>query len=395
MHKDYKDWHEEMKKSITINKIISEKSQLMKLLGLSLEDIKKINHAFPIRISKHYSMLIDWNNPDDPLMKMVMPNRGELEGVGSLDVSLERKFCPIRGLEHKFPQSVFVKVTDICASYCRYCFRRRHVGKPNTESIQNIETVIRYIHSHPEINSVLLTGGDPLVLETDRLDEILSALRKLPNVRTIRIGTRIPVYLPSRILSDPEIIDVLEKHSLPEKKIYIIGCINHPIELSAETIKAYNSLIKRGLKIFNYTVLLRGLNDDPKTLGHLFGKLCEIGVTPYCFFQCKPVRGTSYFQVPIEEGSMIFESAKRKLNEISKTARYIMATTTGEIEIISCTKRDHKNSLILKYVSSIRPENIGKTFEVIYEGKAYWIDDILKSKHSFHGDPEIYEFLTS
>ncbi|MBN1539774.1 MAG: KamA family radical SAM protein, partial [Candidatus Thermoplasmatota archaeon] len=295
--------------------------------------------------NEYYLGLIDWNDPEDPIRRIIIPTREEIENGGSLDPSNEKSFTMARGLEHKYGPTALMLVSRACGGVCRFCFRKRLFMPDNKDAVPDLTLAFDYIREHEEINNILLSGGDPLVLPTKYLENILEELDGIPHVRFIRIGTKMVVYNPFRILEDPSLIDMTRRFSKQRRKLYIITDINHPRELTKYAVRAINTLQDAGAIFSNQTPLLRGVNDNKETLKELFNKLAAIGVPPYYVFQCRPTSGNGPFMVPIEEGYKIFESAKAEVSGLAKRSRFIISHATGKIEIAALTD-EH---IIFKY----------------------------------------------
>jgi len=339
------------------------------------EQIKKVSEFFPMKLTEHYASLIDWNNPKDPLRKIAVPFEEELEEWGYLDPSNEKKYTVAPGLQHKYRDTALFLIAPTCLGFCRFCFRKRLFIKERNVSGKDIlidlESAFKYIEEHEEINNVLLTGGDPLVLPTEKLREVIKRLREIEHVKIIRIGTKALAYYPQRITEDPELIKTIEEFSLPDRRIYIMNDFNHPREISDETFKAVDLLLKAGAILTNQTPLLRGVNDNPETLRELFEKLSFIGVPPYYVFINRPVKGNKAFAVPVEEALSIFERAKVGISGLAERAKLVMSHATGKIEVVGMDD-EH---IYFKYHRAADPENEGKFMVFRRNPDAYWFDD--------------------
>ncbi len=347
-------------------------------LPLSEEEkkkIKKVTEFFPMRLTSHYMKLIDWNNPNDPLRKIAVPFEEELQEWGYLDPSNEKKYTVAPGLQHKYKDTALFLIAPTCLGFCRFCFRKRLFIKEKDVSgkdiLLDLEQAFRYIEEHPEINNVLLTGGDPLVLPTEKLEEVIARLRQIPHVKIIRIGTKSLAYYPQRVLEDPDFLKMIEKYSLPDRRIYIMNDFNHPREISPETIEAVDKLIKAGAILTNQTPLLRGVNDNPSTLRELFEKLSFIGIPPYYVFINRPVKGNKAFAIPVEEALTIFEQAKIGISGLAERAKLVMSHATGKIEVVGMDD-EH---IYFKYHRAADEENAGKFLVFKRNPNAYWFDD--------------------
>jgi len=357
---------------------IDQLSNLVPLSGGEKNKLKEIIEKEPLKITQHYASLINWGDKNDPLLKIVMPSVEELIETGYVDTSGEYENTKINGLQHKYPQTALILATSNCASFCRFCFRKRLVGKISDEIACDYNEINKYIQDHKEINNVLLTGGDPMTLPTDNLLEIIGNLRKIEHIKSIRVGTRILAYLPQRIIEDKELLNGLAEYSTPEKRLYVISHFDHKKEISDLSIKAIDLLLKKGIILLNQSVLLKGVNDNPDSVTDLFNKLSDIGIRSYYLFQCRPVKNGKHFQVSLKNGYEIFEKAKLKMSGLAKTARYIMSHTSGKIEVIG-VKED---KIYLKYHQAKDTKDIGKFFSLKLTDNSFWLDDLTEDRLS-------------
>jgi lysine 2,3-aminomutase len=335
------------------------------------EQLRQVVQAHPMCVSTYYMSLINWNDPQDPIRRMALPSLEELNLEGFYDTSGEAENTKMPGLQHKYAETALILATNRCATYCRHCFRKRLVGLPTEEIVKRFEDAAEYIEEHEEINNVLISGGDPLVLSNKVIERFLEVLTKIDHLSFIRFGSRTPVTLPSR-LNDPELLALFKKYSQIDRRLYVVTQFNHPREITPQSITAVNNLMKAGVLLSNQTVLLRGVNDDPDTLATLMNGLVSIGVTPYYVFQCRPVkRVKSHFQVPICEGLRIVEKAKANCNGHSKRFKYIMSHKTGKIEMLGIMDGE----IYFKYHEAKNRENLGVMFKRRVDEKAGWLDD--------------------
>jgi len=349
--------------------------QLSKYVDLSHEEMKKLKRVtarHPMKVTSYYMSLIDWSNPTDPIRKMAIPSLDELSLQGSYDTSGEVENTKLQGLQHKYSETALILATNRCAMYCRYCFRKRLVGRRETrEIIEDFKAAVRYIRHHTEINNVLISGGDSFVLPNEIIERFLSMLSDVSHLDFIRFGSRVPVTFPSRC-RDNELLDLLAEYSTPERRLLVVTQFNHPKEITKQSIEAVDNLIKSGVVVNNQTVLLKGVNDNPETLAELMNRLVGIGVNPYYVFQCRPVkRVKKQFQVPICEGVNIIERAKARCNGPSKRFRYIMSHKTGKIQIMGIVD----NEVYFKYHQAKNRKNLGKIFKRKINAEAGWLDD--------------------
>ncbi len=304
---------------------------------------------------------------------MTVPSEEELNLLGSYDTSGERENTMMPGLQHKYAQTALILATNRCATYCRYCFRKRLVGLPTEEILQRFNDAVKYIENHEEINNVLISGGDPFVLSTGVIKEFLEKLSNIPHLDFIRFGTRVPVTFPDRILEDGDLLTVLENNSQESRRIYVVTQFNHPREITQKATDAVSRLIRSGVILDNQSVLLKGVNDDPETLAELQNKLVSIGVNPYYVFQCRPVkRVKNNFQVPLYKGYEIVDRAKKKLNGHSKRFKYILSHQTGKIEIVGVMA----GYIYFKYHQARATEDLGKFFKRKINKTAGWLDEL-------------------
>jgi len=368
-------------------KSISSVEQLKRHIELAPEEVKmleKIIKDHPMRISSYYLSLIDWNDPDDPIRRMAVPSVEELSLEGFYDTSGEAENTVTPGLQHKYSETALILATNQCAMYCRHCFRKRLVGLPNKEILRRFEDAAVYISKHQEINNVLISGGDPLVLESDVVKRFLEVLGRIKHVSFIRIGSRVPVTFPER-LSDSRLLAILKKYSKCNKRLHVITQFNHPREITPQSIGAVSNLLEAGVLVSNQTVLLRGVNDNPDTLATLMNKLVGIGVMPYYVFQCRPVKRVKhYFQVPLCKGARIIEEAKTRCNGLSKRFKYIMSHVTGKLEILGIMSEE----IYFKYHEAKNKENLGVMFKCQIDEEAGWLDDFTDAKWTSLIDPE-------
>jgi lysine 2,3-aminomutase len=265
------------------------------------------SHLFRVDITPYYISLINPDDPNDPIRKQVVPQAEELLPFTSMmeDSLAEDQHSPVPGLVHRYPDRVLMLVTTQCASYCRYCTRSRIVGNPAaTFSRAEFEMQIDYLKRTPQVRDVLLSGGDPLVLAPKILEEILSRLREIPHIEIVRIGTRVPVFMPMRITS--ELTDMLQKYHPLWMNIHV----NHPNEISAELDEACDRLTRAGIPLGNQAVLLAGVNDNVHIQRELVHGLVRMRVRPYYLYQCDLVAGAGHFRTPVAKGIEIMEGLR-------------------------------------------------------------------------------------
>ena len=352
-------------------KYLTKLAQIPQLSEAERSDLEKVNEQFVFRTNDYYQSLIDWNDPDDPIRRIVMPDIQELDDWGQLDASNEEKYTKVKGLEHKYTSTALLLVNEVCAAYCRFCFRKRLFMDENDEVTKDISEGLEYIRKHPEITNVLLTGGDPMIMSTSKLEPIIKQIREIDHVKIIRIGTKIPAFNPHKIVNDPSLHEMIKTHSKDEKKIYIMAHFNHPKELTEIAVKGLNMLMQSGAIVVNQTPLIRGVNDDPDVLAELFNRLSFIGVPPYYVFLCRPTLGNEPFAIHVEDGYEIFEEARSKCSGLAKRARLVMSHETGKVEVVGMSG----GQVFFKYNRSADTENNGKFLAFDSNPDAYWFDD--------------------
>ena len=350
---------------------LTRAEKLPELSSAEREDAARVAEKFVFRSNDYYNSLIDWNDPADPIRRIIMPDIQELDDWGELDASDEGSYTRVPGLEHKYADTALLLVNDVCGGYCRFCFRKRLFMNDNDEVVRDVTQGLEYIRSHPEINNVLLTGGDPLILSTKNLEPILDGLRQIPHVQIIRIGSKMPAFNPQRILNDPSLLSVLSRYSTAHRKIYVMAHFNHPRELTPIAIEAMTALQKAGVTTVNQTPMIAGVNDDPEVLSTLFNKLSYIGVPPYYVFQGRPTEGNKSFSLPVEEAFAIFDAARLRSSGLAKRARFAMSHCSGKIEVLAVAG----GQTIFRYHRAADPSNEGCV--LVYESSpdAMWFDD--------------------
>ena len=263
--------------------------------------LQKVVARYPMRINPYYLSLI--KEKDDPIYRQCIPDLKEITNEAGWSDPLNEEGCsPVPGLTHRYPDRVLFLISSCCAMYCRFCNRKRKVGRSSMLTRSSIGEGLSYIRSHREIRDVLLSGGDPLLLEDRELFHILRDLRSMTHVEIIRIGTRVPCTLPQRIT--PRLARMLGGF----QPLYINTHFNHPDEITPESSLACNRLADAGIPLGCQTVLLKGVNDDSGIIMRLMQKLVTIRVRPYYLFQADPARGTAHFWTPLNRGLEIMAS---------------------------------------------------------------------------------------
>ena len=302
--KEWNDWRWQLRHRITTLE------QLKEILELTPEEIEGIKHSkgrLALAVTPYFASLMDTVNPSCPIRRQAIPRVEELHLSKNdmVDPLGEDRNSPVPGLVHRYPDRVLLLVTDQCATYCRYCTRRRLVGsneRPITQG--NFEEVLKYLKSHKKVRDVLLSGGDPLLLENERLEEILSRLRAIPHIELLRIGTRVPVTLPQRVTVG--LVRMLKKFH----PLMISIHFTHPKEITDAVKRACNELADGGIPLGSQTVLLKGINDKPYIMKKLVQELLKIRVRPYYIYQCDLATGTEHFRTSVATGIQIIEKLR-------------------------------------------------------------------------------------
>jgi lysine 2,3-aminomutase len=301
----WKDWRWQLRHAIR------DLATVEQVLGIRFnreerEQLQKTIDKFPLNITPYYISLIDVNDyQNDPIFKQAFPSPQELiiEEYEFSDPLAEDKDSPCSCITHRYPDRVLFLVSNTCAMYCRHCTRKRKVG--DIDSIpgrEEILTGIEYIRNTPQIRDVLLSGGDPLMLDDDYLDWILTELRTIPHVEVIRIGTRVPVTLPFRVTDN--LVGMLRKHH----PVWVNTHFNHPKEMTESAQIAVARLADAGIPLGNQSVLLAGINDCPRIMKALIQQLVKNRIRPYYLYQCDLSEGISHFRTPVSKGIEIMEN---------------------------------------------------------------------------------------
>ena len=345
---DWNSWHWQVKNRIT------SVEDLEKYIELNEEEkgiIGNVLGQFRMAITPYYLTLINPDNPNDPVRLQAVPMVDEMHiGLHDLDDPLhEDGDSVVPGLTHRYPDRVLFLITDMCSMYCRHCTRRRFAGQQDTGSkMDNVDKAIEYIKNHPEVNDVLLSGGDALLVSDARLEYIISELRKIDHVGVIRLGSRTPVVMPQRIT--PELVGMLKKYH----PIWINTHFNHSKELTPETKKAIDLMVDAGIPVGNQSVLLKGVNDCVNIMKKLVKRLIQVRVRPYYIYQCDLSKGIEHFRTPVSKGIEIIEGLRGHISGLAVPTFVVDAPGGGG-----------KIPVMPNYIISQAP---GKTILRNYEG---------------------------
>jgi lysine 2,3-aminomutase len=298
---EWNDWHWQVRNRITTLETLA---QVVELTPEEKEGVIRANGNLRMAITPYFASLMDPHDPHCPIRRQVVPTSHEFE-VSPTDLEdplNEDAQSPVPGLVHRYPDRVLLVVTDQCPCYCRFCTRRRLVSSGHERvSLQKIDTMVDYIRRHGEVRDALVSGGDGLFLSERVLEHLLSRLRRIPHLEVIRIGTRLPVYLPQRI-TEP-FVEMLRKYH----PLWINIHVNHPKEITPEMARACATLADGGIPLGSQTVLLAGINDCPNVIKQLVQQLVKIRVRPYYIYQCDLSEGIGHFRTPVSKGIEIIE----------------------------------------------------------------------------------------
>ncbi len=321
---EWQDWTWQIRHAICTGDALSA------VISMNDEERAGCMHAeasgFALGITPYYAHLMDAHDPHCPVRMQAVPVAAEQsEHPGDLRDPLgEEQHEVAPHLVQRYPDRALLLVTDRCAVYCRFCTRSRMVGDGGGPvSLEKLEPAFAYLRAHSEVKDVILSGGDPLAMGTDRLVGIVRALRSISSVETIRLATRVPVTLPMRITD--ELVAALQ----PFHPLWVMTHFNHPKELTSEARAACEKLANAGFPVMNQTVLLRGVNDDAQTLGALFRGLLRVRVRPYYLLQMDPVRGTGHLRTPIARGIAIMNELQGRMSGIA-LPKFICDTPGGK-----------------------------------------------------------------
>ena len=291
----WQDWRWQMRHRLTR---VEHFERLARLSSAERRGLTLAQEKFSVAVTPHFASLIDPDDPHCPIRLQVIPREEELVvGPGDMvDPCGEDHDSVVPGLVHRYPDRVLLLAIDTCASYCRYCTRSRLVSQGELDPLpRRLDPIVAYLREHTEVRDVLLSGGDPLMMSEDRLDTLLGRLRAIEHIEFVRIGSRVPSFLPQRIT--PQLVKVLRKH-----RVWLSLHFCHRNEIAPEVETACDLLADGGIPMGSQTVLLRGVNDDVAALKGLFHALLKVRVRPYYLYQCDPVVGTGHLRTTVGKG---------------------------------------------------------------------------------------------
>ncbi len=297
-------WQQLLKQSV------SSVDQLVEKFSIKREVAEKLDDFFQARVNPYYLSLIRY--PGDPIWLQAVPDEVELYDVDAAEDPLnEDEMSPVPNITHRYPDRALFLTTSQCGLYCRFCTRKRKVGDSSKINMKDLEAAFNYLEQHTEINDVILSGGDPLMLTDAMLEKVLARLREIKHITIIRLGTKMPCVLPQRIT--PQLCDMLKKYH----PIYVNTHFNHPWEITAESTKACTMLVDAGIPVGCQTVLLKGVNDDPEVMKELMKKLLGIRVRPYYIYQADLTKGANHFRTPIDVGLEIMDNLRGHISGLA------------------------------------------------------------------------------
>jgi lysine 2,3-aminomutase len=301
----WEDWRWQLKNRITT---LDQIAKVLILTPQEEEGIRKSRGRLSMAVTPYWVTLMDAADPDCPIRRQAVPLKEEFVFGAKefVDPCAEDRDSPVNGLVHRYPDRVLLLATEQCAMYCRHCTRRRLVGEKEVSALneKTLDAALAYIRSNRKIRDVLISGGDPLMLEDDELETILLKVKSISHVEFVRLGTRVPVTLPQRIT--PSLVALLKKFS----PLWISIHFNHPREVSKRCKAACDMLADAGIPLGSQTVLLKGVNDRPYVMKKLMHELLKVRVRPYYIYQCDPVKGTAHFRTPVAVGINIIDKLR-------------------------------------------------------------------------------------
>lgn len=359
------------------NRIVDVET-LKKVINLTEQEAKDINEVlkkFRMGITPYYASLMDPDDPKDPIRMQAVPTIYETHRTAAdmEDPLHEDSDSPVPGLTHRYPDRVLFLITDQCSMYCRHCTRRRFAGQNDTGvPMDRIDKCIEYIRNTPQVRDVLLSGGDCLLVEDDKLEYIIKKLREIPHVEIVRLGTRTPVVMPMRITD--HLVNMLKKYH----PIWLNTHFNHPKEFTKESAAACAKLADAGIPLGNQTVLLRGINDNPDTMLDLVHGLVKMRVRPYYIYQCDLSMGIEHFRTKVSKGLEIMESLR------GHTSGFCVPTY-----VIDAPGGGGKTPVMPQYLISMSPTKVVlRNYEGVittYTEPQYIEEPTVENEHNLHG----------
>lgn len=304
--KDWLNWRWQFKNRVTK---ISQLNYFLETQGQQKDVLNEVTSVYPMAITPYYLSLMQNGNENDAIYAQSVPNPLEISFSHKMpeDPLEEDSHMPVPKLVHRYSDRCLAIVTETCATYCRHCNRKRFWSRPNHVSLKNrFQKMIGYIAASPQIREVIISGGDPLILDDNALEKLLFSLQAIEHVEVLRIGSRMPVVMPMRITKD--LCRILKRY----RPLWFNTQFNHPAEITPESARACNMLQEAGIPVSNQSVLLKGVNDSAEVMKNLLNGLQKISVRPYYLFHCDPARGSSHFRTGLKSGVDLMEKMRKQ-----------------------------------------------------------------------------------
>ncbi|HNZ27655.1 MAG TPA: KamA family radical SAM protein [Spirochaetota bacterium] len=324
---NWNDYNWQLKNQITLPEKLAH---FFKFDDADFGDFKKTSRIFRFAVTPYFLSLINFENKNDPLLLQIFPDEKELSKEPSLTIEpfSEEKRSPVKNLIKRYPDRAVVLATEKCASYCRYCTRKRNWKNNFTLSDEDLSNIVQYLRNNKNIREIVLSGGDALILLPEKLDRILSALYSVDSIEVVRIGTRTLSFLPQKI--DRPLIETLKKY----KPLWIITHFNHPNEFTSDTEKAIDLLLEAKVSLANQSVLLKNVNDNSDTMKNLLQTLEYCQIKPYYLFQCDLVEGTKHFRTSIEKGLDIMKDVRGNIGGLCIPTYVVDLPDGGKVPLL-------------------------------------------------------------
>ncbi|HOF02077.1 MAG TPA: KamA family radical SAM protein [Spirochaetota bacterium] len=324
---NWNDYNWQLKNQITLPEKLAH---FFKFDDADFGDFKKTSRIFRFAVTPYFLSLINFENKNDPLLLQIFPDEKELSKEPSLTIDpfSEEKRSPVKNLIKRYPDRAVVLATEKCASYCRYCTRKRNWKNSFTLSDEDLSNIVQYLRNNKNTREIVLSGGDALILSPEKLDRILSALYSVDSIEVVRIGTRTLSFLPQKI--DRPLIETLKKY----KPLWIITHFNHPNEFTSDTEKAIDLLLEAKVSLANQSVLLKNVNDNSDTMKSLLQTLEYCQIKPYYLFQCDLVEGTKHFRTSIEKGLDIMKDVRGNIGGLCIPTYVVDLPDGGKVPLL-------------------------------------------------------------
>jgi len=332
--KDWQDWRWQFKNRIT------SIAQLEQIIGkVPIEKSGAVASVYPLAITPYYLSIAQFYTENDPIRTQCVPDIHELssyKGKGTLADPLEEDaHMPVDKLIHRYPDRCLTIVTEICATYCRHCNRKRFwSSSPSISFKTRLAKMLHYISLSTQIREVIISGGDPLIFDDNTLEALLASFKAIPHVEVLRIGSRVPVVMPMRITRD--LCRILKRY----RPLWLNTQFNHPGEITPESARACEMLLAAGIPVSNQSVLLKGVNDKKDVMRNLLYGLQNISVRPYYLFHCDPVKGCGHFRTDIQSGLQLMENLWSQCSGLSLPQYVVdLPGSTGKVPLTALSKK--------------------------------------------------------